>query len=139
MLLKQNANLNFTTMSIAEFHLVGGVIFMVPITLMLLIMMGITAYVVLAQLQKKTVSDYWLESIKQIGGLAAVWGTWSTLIGLFQAFGALEAATDTIPFNIICGGLKVGLITVLYGLAVYCFSLFLYITIKLSRLGSKSA
>ncbi|HNP78312.1 MAG: MotA/TolQ/ExbB proton channel family protein [Cyclobacteriaceae bacterium] len=126
-------------MSISEFHLTGGIVFMVPITLMFVILLGIAAFVVLSQLQKKTIGDYWLESIKQIGGLAAVWGTWSTLIGLFQAFGALEAAKDVIPFPVICGGMKVALITVLYGLAVYCVALFLYIIIKLSRLGSKAA
>jgi len=137
MLLKQNLNLNFTTMlkSFFELHDTGGTVFMAPITLLALIIIGIAAYILISSFQKKQISDQWLESIKQIGGLAAVWGTWSTLIGLLQAFNAIENSPEEIPFRVICGGMKVALLTVLYGVLVYCFALLFYIILKMFRIG----
>ena len=114
-----------------NFHLEGGTLFMVPLTLLFTINIFIFFHVLNAIIRKKAIHTIWLESIKQIGGLAAAWGTWSTIIGLFQAFDALENAKDVIPFPVICGGLKVASLTVLYGLAIYCISLLSYIILKI--------
>jgi len=121
--------------SFFELHDTGGTVFMAPITLLALIIIGIAAYILISSFQKKQISDQWLESIKQIGGLAAVWGTWSTLIGLLQAFNAIENSPEEIPFRVICGGMKVALLTVLYGVLVYCFALLFYIILKMFRIG----
>jgi hypothetical protein len=114
-----------------NFHIEGGKVFMVPLTLLFTINIFIFFHVLSAIIRKKEIHTNWLESIKQIGGLAAAWGTWSTILGLFQAFDALENSPEVIPFPVICGGLKVASLTVLYGLAIYCISLLAYITIKL--------
>lgn len=116
---------------IAEYHIMGGIVFMVPIFIMLLTIFGIIIYVSSTMIRNKVINLKWLEAIKHIGSFAAIWGTFSTLIGLFQAFGALERAEDIIPFQVIMGGLKVGLITVLYGLIVFCISQLAYIILKL--------
>ena len=60
-------------------------------------------------------------------------GAFGTLVGLFFAFGALEAMKETLPFNVISGGLKVALIAVLYGLIVYIITLIAYIILKLLK------
>lgn len=114
-----------------NFHIEGGTFFMVPLTLLFTINIFIFFHVLSAIIRKKAIHANWLESIKQIGGLAAAWGTWSTIIGLFQAFDAIENAKDVIPFPVICGGLKVASLTVLYGLAIYCLSLLAYIILKI--------
>ena len=133
-LLEQTQNANFKTMlatSISQWHQVGGMPFMIILSFLLVSIVGVIGYVVIAAVSRKAIHPNWIESIKQLGGLAAAWGAFSTLIGLYYAFGAIEEATDIIPFLVICGGLKVGLITVLYGLEIFCFSLLAYILLKL--------
>lgn len=107
-----------------------------PITLLLLINIGIVVYVSIALIQKKEFNSKWLDALKQFSALAAVWGTLSTLIGLFSAFSALEESPEVLPFQVIMGGLKVAVITIMYGLIVFCISMLAYIIL---RLANKSA
>jgi MotA/TolQ/ExbB proton channel family len=118
-------------MSFTSLHIEGGVLYMAPLSFLFLLNIGVFFYVVISLFQKKTIDEKWTEAIKQIGGLAAAWGTWSTIVGLFFAFDAIEGSAEVIPFPVICGGLKVAVITVLYGLIVYCISLMAYIILKL--------
>lgn len=74
----------------------------------------------------------YLEAIKQIGVLAAVFGSLGTIIGLFAAFDALEGMKEVLPFQVIMGGMKVAVITVIYGLFIFCLSMLAYILLKLS-------
>jgi hypothetical protein len=114
-----------------DVYISGGVMYMHPLSLCLLINIGILIYISLSILQKKQFNLNWLEGLKQIGTLAAAWGTFSTIFGLFQAFNALEASPEIIPFQVIMGGMKVAVITVLYGLIIFCFSMSAYIILKL--------
>jgi hypothetical protein len=118
--------------SFFEMHVVGGIEWMTPITLLLLIDIGITVYILLARVKKKEVSDRLVESVKHVGGVAAAFGTLGTLAAFFMAFDALEKSKEIIGFQIIMGGLKVALITVIYGLVVFCLSLLAYITLKIT-------
>ncbi len=117
-------------------HMEGGMSFMIPLTLLFVANIGIFIYILLSMFQKKSFNPIWLEAIKQIGGLAAAWGTWSTLIGLLYAFDAIEGSPEVIPFPVICGGMKVALLTVLYGLFIFCVSLLAYIILKLIKRNS---
>ena len=117
-------------------HIEGGLTYMFPLSFLFLVNICIFTYVLIAVIQKKQFNPNWLEAIKQIGGLAAAWGTFSTIIGLFYAFDALEASKDIIPFQVIMGGLKVAVITVLWGLIIFCLSLLAYIILKLARRNS---
>lgn len=123
--------------SFYSLHIEGGSFYMFSLLLLFVLNICIFIYVLIAVLQKKQINLKWLEAIKQIGGLAAAWGTYSTLIGLFYAFDALEGSKDVIPFQVIMGGLKVALITVLYGLIIFCLSLLAYIVLKLASQNSK--
>ncbi len=113
-------------------HIEGGPFYMFPLSFLFLINICIFIYVLLAVIQRKPFNMKWLEAIKQIGGLAAAYGTWSTIYGLFMAFDALESSKDIIPFQVIMGGLKVAVITVLWGLVIFCLSLLAYIILKLT-------
>ena len=115
-----------------EMHLVGGVEWVTPITLLLLVDNGIVLYIIFSRIRKKEVSHRLLESVKQVGGLAAAFGTLGTLAAFFMAFNALEASQEIIGFQIIMGGMKVALITVIYGLLVFCLSLIAYILLKVT-------
>jgi len=106
---------------------------MFPLFLMLMVNLCIIVYLLISRIQKKQFNTKWLEAIKQIGGLAAVWGVFGTIVGLFNAFDALEAIKEMLPFQVIMGGLKVAVITAIYGLSIYCISMLTYIIFKLTN------
>jgi len=112
-------------------HIEGGIIFMMPLTLFLLINVTVIIYVASSALKKKQINMIWLEAIKHIGGLAFVWGAFSTLTGFYAAFDHLSKMTETLPFNVIMGGLKVALITVVYGSIIFSISLLAYVGLKI--------
>lgn len=120
-------------MSIIDFHITGGIEYMLPMTIILLLNIGLVVYVIYGQVQKNEIHTKWLETIQQLGGFALAWGAFSTLIGLFQAFGDLETSKEILPFQVIMGGLKVALITTLYGFGVFHFSIFAVIILKLTK------
>lgn len=60
--------------------------------------------------------------VKEIGIAALVVGVFWTLLGFLQAADYIEVHTDLSP-SIIWAGVKVNLVTVLYGLIVYFVSL----------------
>lgn len=122
--------------SLSELYVWGGPPFMHPITLLFLVNIGIFIYILISMIQKKQFNPKWLEAIKQVGGLAAAFGTWGTLMGLFFAFEALEAMEEMISLQVIMGGLKVALINVLYGLIIFSLSLLTYIILKLASKSS---
>ncbi len=59
--------------------------------------------------------------VKSIGLFGLVVGILGQLIGLFDAFKAIEAAGDIAP-AMVYGGLKVSMITTLYGFMIYIIS-----------------
>lgn len=112
-------------------HVEGGINFMMPLTLLLLANLGIIIFVAVSAARKTQVNPNWLELIRQIGGLAFIWGTFSTLVGFYAAFRDLSQMTETLPFNVIMGGLKVALITVIYGSIIFVISLAAFILLKI--------
>jgi hypothetical protein len=118
-LLIQFQKLNFKLMSLFEFHYVGGLSWMSTLSLLLIIIIGLSIYVFAGNQERYA---KWNEWIKQVGGFALAFGAFSTLVAFFQAFGDLAATPVEIPFQVIMGGLKVALITVLYGFGIFLFS-----------------
>lgn len=115
-----------------DLHLSGGLIFMIPLSLMLIVIIGLVIYSIFGLIQKKTLKPKYVEAIKQIGVLAAVFGALSTLIGLMQAFNWLENSKEGASFQVIMGGMKVAIITAMYGLFIFFVSMLAYIILKLS-------
>lgn len=118
--------------SITQFHQDGGTIFMYPLSTLLLINVCLIIYQAIRIAQKKALVPRQIEIVKQIGLLAAAFGALCTILGLFEAFGALSRGNQVWPFQVIMGGMKVALITALYGLLIYCISLFAYILLQLT-------
>ena len=118
--------------SLWDYHVMGGTEYMTPISLTLIINLILIGLVIKKLVQNKELNTKMLESIKQVGGLALALGAFGTITGFFQAFDALEKMSEVLPFQVIMGGLKVALITVIYGLIVFCFSMFIYIALKLT-------
>lgn len=61
--------------------------------------------------------------VKEIGAFAMAFGFFSLLLGLRQMFAYIQTVEGPVSANIICGGLKVALIPVLYGVIIYLVSL----------------
>ena len=112
-------------------YLAGGPNYMHPLTLLFLFNLGVITYIIFNHLKKKSIDKKWIEIIKHVGGLAVAFGTFGTLAGLFIAFDVLEATKETIPFQVIMGGLKVALINILYGLIIFFISMIVYVAMKL--------
>ena len=67
--------------------------------------------------------------IQKTGLLAAVTGIFGQLIGLFSAFEAIQQMGSVSP-AMLAGGLKVSMITTMYGLVIYLIALILSLVIK---------
>lgn len=67
--------------------------------------------------------------IKSIGLFAMITGILGQLIGLYSAFNAIEEAGDVSP-AMIFGGLKVSMITTLYGVLIYLFSILIWLVLS---------
>ena len=95
----------------------GGPIFMGILTLILLSLIA----VFVASLIKKGDEKQLLHSIqwlKSLGTLGLVVGILGQLIGLFSAFSVIETSQGISP-AMLASGLKISLITTLYGLLIY--------------------
>ena len=67
--------------------------------------------------------------VKEIGIAALVASILWTLLGLYQAFGAVLRAPDISPI-VIFGGLRVALISTIYGIVIYLISLIIRVVQK---------
>ena len=68
--------------------------------------------------------------VKEIGIGALVVSVFWTMCGLFQIFGVVELFGDSIRPAVVCGGLRVAMISTFYGLIIYFVSLILRIIQK---------
>lgn len=59
-----------------------------------------------------------LSNLKSVGLFGLVVGVFGQLIGLYEAFNAIQEMGDISP-GMIAGGLKVSMITTLYGIVIF--------------------
>ncbi len=103
---------------------------MTPLSFIFLIIIGLIGFAFVSAIQKKRINEKVLEFIRQLGGFALAWGTFGTIIGLYFAFKSLSEMSETLPLNVIMGGLKVGLITVIYGFIIFMVALAAFIGLQ---------
>ena len=99
----------------------GGALFMSLILFCLLISIYFTAKSVLNIKKNIEVSRKMLKHINDTSVLALALGVMSAFIGLISAFDVLEASGGAEP-AIIAGGLKIALLSPLFGLFTFCIS-----------------
>ncbi len=105
--------------------MMGGPLFMGILSLMLIgVIISVVRYL---KAEEKTKNK--LDLIKSFGLLAMVTGILGQLIGLFDALKAIEMAGQIAP-GILAAGVKISMITTLYGLTIYVISLITWITLK---------
>ncbi|MEE4213707.1 MAG: MotA/TolQ/ExbB proton channel family protein [Bacteroidales bacterium] len=113
-----------------ELFYTGGPLFMGILTILFFIILAIAVYHLVIILKNDfkdiTESRKKLKYIKSLGLFAFVTGIMGQLMGLYNAFGAVEQAMDISP-AILAGGLKVSLITPIYGALIFVISYLLWI------------
>jgi len=117
-----------------EWFIMGGSLFMSILTILLVIVVAVSAYfaVVIASGRSKEKANFahQLKYVKSIGLFTMITGILGQLIGLFDAFTAIEAAQDISP-AIMAGGLKISMITTLTGIIIYLISIIIWFLLDL--------
>lgn len=106
----------------------GGPLFMGILTLILLSLLAVFIRALVKRGNEKQ-QNHSIQSMKSIGLLGLVVGVLGQLIGLFSAFSFIETAGD-ISLSVLAGGLKVSLITTVYGVIIYISHLVLSLVLK---------
>lgn len=88
----------------------GGPVFMIPLVLF----MGVILLLLLLTLGGKRDGSKMSKLISHISLFALVWGILGSTLGLITAFDAMEAI-DNVATPIVAGGLKVALLSTLFG------------------------
>lgn len=113
-------------MNIVEMHYMGGMLFMSILSFLLLIVLVLTGWkfyrLFLAIPASDRLKKRGLPEILQVGTFALFVGILGQVIGLFDAFKAMEGMDGGIPLPLLAGGLKVSTITTLWGSAIFAIS-----------------
>ena len=99
----------------------GGALFMSLILICLLILIYFTIKSILNLKTNKEISKKMLKHISDSGTLGLALGVMGSFIGLITAFDVLEATGAAEP-SILAGGLKVALLSTLFGLFTFSVS-----------------
>ncbi|WP_432411550.1 MotA/TolQ/ExbB proton channel family protein [Rasiella sp. SM2506] len=104
----------------------GGPFFMIPLILFifLLIILCIVA------IRKVETREKYTKLISHVSLFALVWGFLGSTIGLIQGFDAIQSVDD-MSNGMMAGGLKIALLTTLFGLITFLIGRFCMILITL--------
>lgn len=112
-----------------DLFVMGGPLFMGILTILLIIMVSwIIYHFTQSYFSKDADRDKALEKLKygkSIGLFAMITGILGQLIGLYVAFSVLSEAGNMSP-AIVYEGIKVSMITTLYGIFIYLLSMILW-------------
>jgi hypothetical protein len=116
-----------------ELFYMGGTLFMSLLTLIFIAMIVSTVInglpVLKGEFDDAAEAARKIGYIKSIGLFALVIGIMGQMIGLFSAFQAIETVGDVSP-ALLAGGLKVSMITTIYGFLIYVISFLLWLVLS---------
>ena len=117
-----------------DLFVMGGSLFMGILTILLVIILATSVYFGLSiasgKAGEKNNFSHRLTYLKSLGLFTMITGILGQLIGLTEAFKAIEAAMDISP-AIMAGGLKVSMITTLYGILINLLSILIWFLLDL--------
>ncbi|MGQ7869689.1 MotA/TolQ/ExbB proton channel family protein [Sunxiuqinia sp. sy24] len=116
-------------MKLVELFYMGGPLFMSLVTIWGIGILVFTAQKLIHFFVQGKVTKSGLGLILLFGSLAMVTGFLGQAIGLIMAFNAIEAAGDISP-ALVAGGLRVSMITPVYGTILFIFSLIFWGALK---------
>jgi hypothetical protein len=120
-------------MNIVELHFMGGPLFMSILSFLFLIVIVLSGWkmyqLFLSIPEPDRRKKRGIPEILQIGTFALFIGILGQVIGLFDAFKAMEGM-EKIPLPLLAGGLKVSTITTLWGSAIFGVSAIFWFVLK---------
>ncbi len=125
-----------------ELFYMGGPLFMGILTLLLLCMLALATYrgiqIARDDIKYESTFRHQLTHIKAVGLFALVFGIFSQLLGLYQAFSAIERAGDISP-ALLMGGLKVSMLSTIYGVIIFLISYLIWMALDYKMSGRAAA
>lgn len=116
-----------------DLYYMGGPLFMGILTIIFLIILIMAVYrgtqIANASIAHETTFRYKLTTIKSVGVFALVVGIFGQLLGLYDAFSAIERMGSVSP-ALLAGGLKVSMITTLYGIFIFLVSYLIWMALS---------
>ena len=97
----------------------------------LLILIFIIVVLFVLAMMKKEKREKLAALISHVSLFALIWGFLGSVLGLIQAFDAIQSAGD-VSGGMMAGGLKIALITTLFGLIAFLIGRFALIIITVS-------
>lgn len=116
-------------MTLAEAFRIGGIQFMIFISIMGIGMIFYSVKNLIEILVKKNYQGKGVNYIIMFGSLAFIIGILAQAIGMFGAFEAIQMAGDISP-GLIAGGLRVSMIAPLYGLILFIVSIPVWVIVR---------
>ncbi len=117
-----------------DLFVMGGTLFMGILTVLLVIVLAISVYfaVIISSGKAEARKNFrhQLSYIKSTGLFTMITGILGQLIGLVMAFDAIQNAGDISP-SLVAGGLKVSMITTIYGICIYLLSILFWFLLDL--------
>ena len=117
-----------------DLFIMGGTLFMGILTVLLVIILATSVFFALSigagKASGKKNFTHKLGYLKSLGLFTMITGILGQLIGLMMAFTAIEAAMDISP-AIMAGGLKVSMITTLYGILINLLAILIWFLLDL--------
>jgi hypothetical protein len=103
----------------------GGPLFMGILTILFLLMIVAAVRTYTKSSQGKTSlkqAKQGISNVRSLGLLALVFGIFGQLLGLYDMFTAIQQIESVAP-ALLAGGLKVSMITTLYGMVIFIIAL----------------
>ena len=116
-------------MKIFNYFVEGGILFMLVITVFGLLMLSFSGVKIYRMLIKKEFDLLQLNYILLFGSLSLIFGILGQGIGLFSAMEAIHQAGDISP-SLMAAGFRVSMITPLYGIIIFIFTLLFWGILK---------
>jgi len=116
-------------MSIIELFQMGGMLFMLIITILGIAMIIYSVKSFIAVFTKNDYSGKGINYILMFGSLAFIIGLLGQAIGMFEAFAAIQEAGDISP-GLMAAGFRISMITPLYGVIYFVLSIPIWVVLK---------
>lgn len=109
----------------------GGPLFMGILTLIFFALV-VQTVITFIQADRKVRFDTNCSLIRGIGLFGLIFGILGQLIGLYEAFDAIQQVGDISP-ALVAGGIKISMITTLYGFAIFLVAQLIWLVFQYTK------
>jgi len=117
-----------------RFLIEGGIVFMSILTLLFLLILGLSLYTYISEIRSKKLNrgkaKSLLKLIKSVALFALVFGVFSQILGLVDIFSYLANKNVNVASSILAKGIRITFHPTMYGLIIYLTSILISIGLK---------